>query len=158
VRQLAVGLFVVAVLASGCAKKASEATSSPTASAATESAMPSATAGAMPAAITAPFTNKGTHDVSGASSFAINADNDNGAYYFEPSILKGKPGEKLKLTITNVGSVHHNFTLGAQHINNDMNTKGSTTTVTVTFPQTGSVEFHCEYHGSLGMKGALTVS
>ena len=31
-------------------------------------------------------------------------------------------------------------------------------TVTVTFPQSGSVEFFCDYHRSLGMAGELSTT
>ena len=103
-------------------------------------------------------TDKGTKDITGMSSFTLNLDNDPGVYYFEPTVLKGSPGQKVTLTLKNVGNVHHNFTLATQNINQDVNTPGTSATVTITFPQSGTAEFHCEYHHSLGMVGELSVS
>ena len=51
----------------------------------------------------------GTKTVSG-SSFELEADNDGKDFYFDPTILKGKPGQKVTLEIKNEGSVKHNFT------------------------------------------------
>ena len=103
-------------------------------------------------------TDKGTKDITGMSSFTLNLDNDPGVYYFEPTVLKGAPGQKVTLTLKNVGNVHHNFTLASENINQDVNTPGASATVSVTFPQSGTAEFHCEYHQALGMIGELVVS
>lgn len=103
-------------------------------------------------------TDKGTQDITGQSAFTLNLDNDPGVYYFQPTVLKGSPGQKVTLTLKNAGSIKHNFTLASQNINQDVNTPGSSSTVTITFPQSGTTEFHCEYHQSLGMVGELSVS
>lgn len=100
------------------------------------------------------MTDKGTTSASGAA-VSLKADNDNGEFYFEPSCIKGTGS--LTVTITNVGSVHHNFTVTSLGINKDMEKKGTTATVTVTLPTTGVVQFFCEYHREFGMKGALIV-
>ena len=98
----------------------------------------------------------GTKTVSG-SSFELEADNDGSDYYFDPTILKGTPGQKVKLEIKNEGDTKHNFTIEDQKIDADID-PGKTVEVTVTFPQSGQVEFHCEYHENLGMRGALEAS
>jgi plastocyanin len=95
----------------------------------------------------------GSADLSGKSTFKVETDN----YYFDPTTLKGTAGEKVTLTFSNESSTNHNFTVESQHINLDVDA-GQTKTVTVTFPKSGSVEFHCEYHQSLGMVGQLTTS
>jgi plastocyanin len=95
----------------------------------------------------------GTKAVSG-SSFELEADNDGNEFYFDPTILQGAPGQQVKIEIKNEGSVKHNFTIEDQKIDEDLD-PGKTVEVTVTFPQSGQVEFHCEYHRSLGMVGAL---
>jgi plastocyanin len=102
--------------------------------------------------------NKGTADLSGMSTFTLKLDNDKGIFYFEPTVLKGTPGEKITLVLQNVGSTKHNFTLEAQKINEDVNTPGTSGKVAITFPQSGSLQFHCEYHQALGMIGELQVS
>ena len=99
----------------------------------------------------------GTKTVSG-SMFTLELDNDGGKYYFNPTVLQGKAGQKVTLLLKNVGDTKHNFTIESQHINTDVNTPGQTATVTVTFPSSGVVEFHCEYHHSLGMVGELKAS
>ena len=98
----------------------------------------------------------GTKTVSG-SSFELEADNDGKDFYFNPTILKGNPGEKVTLEIKNEGSVKHNFTVESQEIDEDLN-PDQTVNVTVTFPSSGVVGFHCEYHQKLGMVGALEAS
>jgi plastocyanin len=78
-------------------------------------------------------------------------------FYFDPTVLKGKPGSKVTLTLKNDGKVKHNFDLDAQKIDQDID-PGKTATVTVTFPQSGQVSFFCKYHKSMGMAGALQAS
>jgi plastocyanin len=78
-------------------------------------------------------------------------------YYFEPTVLKGKPGAKVTLELKNEGKVEHNFSLDAQHIDKDLDA-GKSATVTVTLPQSGELSFYCKYHKSRGMAGALAAS
>ena len=95
----------------------------------------------------------GTMDVAGMSSLTITASD----YYFNPSVLKGTPGQKLSLIIKNTSSVLHNFSLTAQNVNKDLNA-GSTVTTHVTFPSSGVLSFFCQYHKSRGMAGGLLTS
>ena len=142
-------LVAVALVASACSKSSTTSTSS------------SASASATAATLTIDgqkANDKGTQDLSGKATFALNLRNGGGLFYFEPTILKGTPSQKITLTLSNVGDTKHNFTLAAQKINQDVNTPGTTATVTVTFPQTGSLPFHCEYHQSVGMSGELVTS
>ncbi|MFL6237866.1 MAG: cupredoxin domain-containing protein [Actinomycetes bacterium] len=92
----------------------------------------------------------GTHDVTGMSAFEIEADN----FYFEPSVLKGTPGQHLTITIKNTSGTNHNFTVASQHVNKDLD-GGKTETVSVTFPASGTISFFCEYHKASGMAGGL---
>jgi plastocyanin len=78
-------------------------------------------------------------------------------FYFEPTVLKGKPGSKVTLTLKNEGKVKHNFDLDAQQIDQDIDPDKSAT-VTVSIPQSGQVSFFCKYHKSMGMAGALQAS
>jgi plastocyanin len=95
----------------------------------------------------------GSADLSGASTFKIETDN----YYFDPTTLKGTPGQKVTLTLENESSTEHNLTIESEKVDVDID-GGETKTVTITFPKSGSVEFHCEYHHSLGMVGQLVAS
>jgi plastocyanin len=102
-------------------------------------------------------TNKGTQDVSGKSTFELELDNDNGQFYFKPTVLKGTPGEQLTLTLKNEGGTLHNFSLVGSEANGVDVQAGQEGSAQVTFPQSGFVEFFCKYHRSLGMVGELSV-
>jgi plastocyanin len=76
-------------------------------------------------------------------------------YYFEPTVLKGKPGSSVTLELKNEGSVEHNFTIDSQGIDKDLE-PGKSAKVSVTIPKSGALSFYCKYHKSMGMAGALT--
>jgi plastocyanin len=78
-------------------------------------------------------------------------------YYFDPTVLQGKPGSKVTLELKNDSSIEHNFSIDAQHIDKDLE-GGKSATVTVKFPQSGQISFYCKYHKSRGMAGALAAS
>ena len=79
-------------------------------------------------------------------------------FRFEPKTLTGKTGEAMTVTIKNVGSVEHNFSIESLKVNKDIE-KGKSETVTFTPDKAGDIEFFCEYHkASNGMKGTLTVT
>ena len=101
--------------------------------------------------------NHGTKAVSGMSSFELEADNEGTTYYFNPTTLTGKAGQKLTIEVKNEGDTKHNFSIESEKINSDID-PGKTVKVTVTFPKSGTLEFFCEYHRSLGMVGQLKVS
>jgi plastocyanin len=92
----------------------------------------------------------GTKDVTGMTTLEVEADN----FYFEPTVLKGTPGQHLTLTIKNGTGTQHNFTMSAQSISKDVDAK-KTETVSVTFPSTGTLSFFCVYHKNKGMAGGL---
>jgi plastocyanin len=92
----------------------------------------------------------GTQDVTGMTSLTVQAKN----FYFQPTILKGTPGQHLTLTIKNGSSSDHNFSLDAQHVNKDVNA-GQDQTVSVTLPPSGTISFYCEFHKNHGMAGGL---
>lgn len=93
----------------------------------------------------------GTKDFSGMDEAEVELDN----FYFEPTVLRGTPGQELKLELDNEGSALHNLTLEAQSLDQDVQ-QGQKTDVTVTFPQSGFLEFFCKYHKALGMVGELS--
>ena len=96
----------------------------------------------------------GTKDVSGETGKVEIEMYDN---YFEPTVLKGKPGQKVTLELKNEGQVTHNLTISGQSIDKDV-TSGQQADVDVTFPQSGTLAFDCKYHKSTGMVGALEAS
>jgi plastocyanin len=77
--------------------------------------------------------------------------------YFEPTILKGKPGEKVTLELKNEGENAHTLTISDQGVDQEIQ-PGDETEVDVTFPSSGQLAFVCRFHESKGMVGALVVS
>lgn len=95
----------------------------------------------------------GSKDVSGESKAELEMD----SFYFEPTVLKGKPGQKITLELKNEGTVEHNLTISAQSVDQNV-AAGKEAEVDVTFPQSGTLAFYCKFHRSQGMAGGLTVS
>jgi plastocyanin len=96
-----------------------------------------------------PANNHGTKSVSSEAEVELDD------YYFQPTVLKGKPGSSVTLELKNEGSVEHNFTIDSQGIDKDLEA-GEDAKVSVTIPKSGVVSFYCKYHKSMGMAGALT--
>ncbi len=96
------------------------------------------------------FSNHGTKDVKGQGELGLEADN----YYFEPTFLRGIPGQKLKLEIENDSAALHNFSIPEQNIDVNIPRKGKVV-VEITFPPSGAVRFFCKFHASRGMNGEL---
>jgi plastocyanin len=78
-------------------------------------------------------------------------------YYFEPTVLKGSPGQKVTLELENEGSTEHTFTIDAQGVDQALQ-PGDDAKVTVTIPKSGAVSFYCKFHKSEGMAGALVAN
>lgn len=78
-------------------------------------------------------------------------------FYFKPTVLEGKPGQKVTLELKNEGQSEHSFTIDSQGIDRDIQ-PGDEAEVTVTIPKSGVVSFYCKFHKSSGMAGALAVT
>jgi plastocyanin len=96
----------------------------------------------------------GTKDVSGESGKVEIEMYDN---YFEPTILKGKPGQKVTLELKNEGKAAHTFTVSEQSVDQEVQ-PGDEAEAEITFPQSGELTFVCKFHQSSGMVGALEAS
>ena len=96
----------------------------------------------------------GTKDVSGETGKVEIEMYDN---YFEPTILKGKPGQKVTLELKNEGKAAHTLTISEQSVDQEVQ-PGDEAEVDVTFPQSGELTFVCKFHQSSGMVGALEAS
>ena len=94
----------------------------------------------------------GGMDVSGMTSVDVVMQDD----VFAPSVLRGTPGQAITIDLDNTGAREHNFSLGAQDVDTDVE-PGEKATVEVTFPESGTLEFVCEYHEAAGMTGSLEV-
>jgi YVTN family beta-propeller protein len=96
------------------------------------------------------YSDHGTKDVRNVSKLELEADD----YYFSPTFLRGKPGQKLRLLVENEASTLHNISIPSQGVDKDIPPKGKVT-VDVTVPASGVLAFSCKFHGPLGMNGQL---
>ena len=68
---------------------------------------------------------------------------------------KVQPGEKLTITLKNEGKLAHTFTSTALKVDKEVQ-PDKKAKVTVTVPSTGAAfQFHCDFHESSGMAGAM---
>lgn len=96
----------------------------------------------------------GTKDVSGETGkVEIELYDD----YFEPTVLKGKPGQTVTLELKNEGNNPHTLTISDQNVDTEVQ-PGDEAEADVTFPQSGQLAFVCTFHESKGMVGALEAS
>ena len=77
-------------------------------------------------------------------------------YYFDPTVIQGKAGQKVTLELKNEGKIEHSFVIDSQNIDKTLS-PGEDAKVTVTIPASGAVSFYCKFHKSEGMAGALAV-
>jgi plastocyanin len=96
-----------------------------------------------------PANDHGSKNVSGEAEVELDD------FYFEPTVLRGKPGSQVTLELRNEGSTEHNFSIDSQSIDKDVE-GGEDAKVTVTFPKSGQLSFYCKYHKGMGMAGALS--
>jgi plastocyanin len=69
--------------------------------------------------------------------------------------VKVSRGEKVTVELKNEGGTTHTFTSTALHVDKQVGPDKSAK-VTFTVPSTGSAfQFHCDFHESMGMKGAI---
>src|SRR5258708_8474929 len=91
---------------------------------------------------------------SGGESVSLEARN----FQFSQTTLTLPANSTIHLTVKNAGTVHHNFSIKELGVNQDIETPGSSQTITFTTKSDASYEFFCEYHRvTNGMKGTLTV-
>ena len=98
-------------------------------------------------------SNHGTADVSGKEEIELELDDK----YFEPTLLKGKPGQKVTVGLGNKGTLEHTFTIDSESVDVDLKS-GDERKATVTFPASGTLSFYCRFHKSKGMAGGLEAS
>lgn len=137
------GLLALAIVATAC-------TTSSTSSAA---ASPSSSSGQSTTPSPTPPSPAPPANVVGKKTFTIDAED----FFFSPNVLTGSAGQQLTLTIDNQGAATHTFTIASEHIDVTL-APGTQQTVKVTFPNSGSTEFLCRFHESMGMTGELQVA
>jgi plastocyanin len=140
-------MIVAALLALGIVATACTTSSSSSGAAASASSSVSSTPSPTPPSPAPPA------NVVGKKTFTIDAQD----FFFSPNVLTGSAGQQLTLTIDNQGAATHTFTIASEHIDVTL-TAGTQQTVKVTFPNSGSTEFLCRFHESMGMTGELQVA
>ena len=103
-----------------------------------------------PGSTSSPLTDKGTKDVSTMSSFTVEIDD----FYFEPTFMKVKAGQKLSIELENEGGAQHTFTITGLNIDKTID-PGKKVELEITFTGSNDVAFFCRFHGSGGMRGAF---
>ncbi len=96
------------------------------------------------------FADTGTEDVMGDKELKLAAQD----FAFSPTFVRGDPGQKLKVVISNDSANTHNFNTGTGGLDKDI-AKAGKEEVEVTFPQSGGLVFFCKYHAKQGMNGGL---
>ncbi len=77
-------------------------------------------------------------------------------FYFEPTVLEGKPGQTVEIELKNEGDTLHTFTIDSQGVDKELG-PGEEAEVQVTIPKSGVISFYCKIHKAEGMAGALAV-
>jgi plastocyanin len=96
---------------------------------------------------------KGAKDFSSMSAATIDMEADD--YYFGPTFVKVKPGEKVTIELENEGNASHTFTSDSLGVDEQV-AAGKKAKFTVTVPSDGTAfEFHCSFHQDMGMQGAF---
>jgi len=132
-------LLALGIVATACTTSTSSSAAAPASPSPTDSGSPVPTSPA-PAA-----------DVAGKTSFTIDTYDD----FFSPNTLMGSANQKLNLTIDNKGAAAHTFTIESENVDVTL-MPGTSQTVKVTFPKSGSTQFVCRFHETM-MVGELQV-
>jgi plastocyanin len=144
------GVLIVAVLGLGVMPLVSGCGSSSSSSSSTES---SSSDGGTKSIAGVQANDHGTKTASSSGKTEVELDD----FYFEPTVLQGKPGTKVELELKNEGTEEHTFTIDSENVDQELQ-PGDEAEVTVTIPKSGAVSFYCKLHKSSGMAGALAVS
>ena len=92
----------------------------------------------------------GSRSVVGEDSEDVELDDN----YFAPTVLEGSAGQRFTVRLKNEAGTAHTFTIDEQQIDEELQ-PDEESSVTVTFPQSGTVIFYCRFHRGAGMFGAL---
>lgn len=82
-----------------------------------------------------------------------------GSYYFEPENIEVEQGETIEFVFSNEGGTH-DMRIPSLGQGTSMISGGETESFTVTFDETGEIEFICSVgtHAAQGMVGTITVT
>jgi cytochrome c oxidase subunit 2 len=86
-----------------------------------------------------------------AQSIEVTAAN----FAFDPTTIEVEPGQEITVTLVNDDDAEHSFTVEDLDVEVEAH-GGESADVTFTAPDSGSVEFHCEYHPEQ-MRGEISI-
>jgi plastocyanin len=122
-----------------------------TATACNSSPTPNGTAPTPPVKLANPVNVFGQISVAGAKpTVTIKADDD----IFGPTFVKVEKGATVSLTLENIGTHAHTFTIDALKVD-QMLAPGESKTVAFTLPTEPGANFICKFHRPTGMQGAF---
>jgi hypothetical protein len=151
--RVLVGAVAVATLTvAGCASgQTAESAATPTPAQPTASPEPSVGAEITVAGMTT--TYHGTADVTGTPNVTINMQAD----YFEPTVIRGNPGQELVLNLENTTEDAHTFTTANGLADIEVKPR-SVAEGKITLPASGNLAFFDRLDNDRAMAGVFTVS
>jgi plastocyanin len=154
--RVLIGVMAVVTLSvAGCAGGPDGTTPEPTTAQQTPTpstpATPSAGSEIKVGALTASY--HGTVDVGGLQDVNLKMANN----FFEPTVVRGKPGQQLTLHLENNGEDSHTFTTADGKADIEVKPR-SVAEGKITLPESGNLEFFCRFSKDRGMAGVFNVS
>jgi plastocyanin len=105
---------------------------------------------APPVSIAGQTNNHGTTTASSSTELELDD------FYFEATFLKATAGQKFTIELKNKGKATHTFTSPSLGIDEQL-APGTSKTLSVTAPQSGTALFFCRFHQGQGMQGAIYI-
>lgn len=103
-----------------------------------------------------PVTLEGTTNDRGTKTAADGLEVEANDVYFTPTFIRATPGQTFSIELKNGGGARHSFTSPDLKVDQDL-APGTTRTVTIEAPASGTAVFSCRYHQIQGMQGAVFV-
>jgi uncharacterized cupredoxin-like copper-binding protein len=95
----------------------------------------------------------GTKNVSGDRTARVELED----FYFTPTVLRGRPGQRMTLIVENESQTPHTFTTSDKQLDVQLQ-PGGIARLAIRFPKSGNMSFFSTGHERQGMAGGLTVS
>jgi plastocyanin len=144
-RKAIVAMLLLPVLLAACGSDDKNTTANSKGTSATTAGSSDA-----PVDVASKITAHGTKDASALDKLEVEADD----YYFGPTYIKVKAGQKLTLEVKNEGKATHTFTSDALGVDKELK-PGESADVEITVPATDASLFYCRFHQGSGMQGVV---
>ncbi len=107
--------------------------------------------GKAPVSLAGTTNNHGTKTASGETEVELDD------FYFGPTFIKAKAGQKIEIELKNEGKAVHTFTSTDLGNVDEQLAAGTSKKITVTAPASGHALFFCRFHQGQGMQGAVFI-